>query len=110
MILKNDRYEACILPDYGANGISLRYLSLQLECVRAPTALETLTASPYVYGLPFCFVMLWNQGGGRCFVCLEPQTCTVNAFRLSLPEAQTGLSHLMPGKEAVFTMRMRVDE
>lgn len=53
----------------------------------------------------FRFVMLWNQGGGKGFVCPEPQTCAVNAFKQEIPNKETGADVLAAGETRSWRMR-----
>ncbi len=53
----------------------------------------------------FRFMMLWNQGGGKGFVCPEPQTCSVNAFKQEIPSKETGADILPAGETRRWRMR-----
>ena len=53
----------------------------------------------------FRFVMLWNQEGGKGFVCPEPQTCSVNAFKQEIPSEETGADILAAGETRSWRMR-----
>lgn len=46
--------------------------------------------------------MLWNQKGGKGFVCPEPQTCAVNAFKQAIPSRETGAAVLPAAAMAVI--------
>lgn len=56
----------------------------------------------------FRFLMLWNQGGHRSFVCPEPQTCAVNAFKQVIPSQDTGADVLPAGESRSWRMRFFV--
>lgn len=53
--LNNDRYEAMILPDFGANCISLRHLPSGVDLLRSPANAAALANAPNIYGLPVLF-------------------------------------------------------
>lgn len=40
---------------------------------------------------------VWNDGGGKGFVCVEPMTCMTNAFNMALPSSESGLQSLESG-------------
>jgi len=41
---------------------------------------------------------VWNDGGGKGFVCVEPLTCMANAFKMDLPSERSGAASLGAGK------------
>lgn len=53
----------------------------------------------------FRFVMLWNDGGGRGFVCPEPQSWLTNAPNLPLSPEESGLKALKPGENLRYVIR-----
>mgnify|MGYP001058941583 CR=1 FL=1 len=54
--------------------------------------------------------MLWNETGDKGFVCPEPQTWTVNAPNLKLPDEITGLMLLPAGETWQGSCRIFVQE
>lgn len=52
----------------------------------------------------FPFVMLWNGGGGKGFVCPEPQTWLTDAPNLPFPRAETGFAALAPGEKREYRL------
>lgn len=52
------------------------------------------------------FMMLWNNGGSRDFVCCEPQTWLVNAPHLALPPVQSGFLPLDAYEERRYQTRL----
>ena len=73
-------YEALILPDKGANCISLRHLPTGAELFRTPAAPEEIDQAPNVYGLPLLFPpnrirdgVYTFQGRRYAFPINEPQ-------------------------------------
>ncbi|MDD3334079.1 MAG: aldose 1-epimerase [Eubacteriales bacterium] len=53
--IEDERYEAIILPTYGANCVSLIHKASGISMLRTPPNAEALCASPNVYGLPILF-------------------------------------------------------
>lgn len=53
----------------------------------------------------FRFVMLWNQEGGKGFVCPEPQSCAVNAWKGLVPAQECGMDSLKGGESRTYRMR-----
>lgn len=48
------------------------------------------------------FLMLWNQGGSRSFVCCEPQTWVVDAPHVRLAQDVTGFLPLAPHETRTY--------
>ena len=55
VLLSGGGYEAMVLPGWGANCVSLRYLPSGAELLRTPPDQGALHANPNVYGLPLLF-------------------------------------------------------
>lgn len=55
VVLTDTEYEAVVLPDYGANCISLIHRPTGDELLRVPGCVEELKAASNVYGLPLLF-------------------------------------------------------
>jgi aldose 1-epimerase len=52
---------------------------------------------------PRCkFWTLWNQGGGKGFICPEPQTWIIDAPNSPLLPGESGFAALAPGEEAIL--------
>lgn len=51
------------------------------------------------------FVMLWNGGGGKGFVCPEPQSWVTDAPNIPFPAGATGFRALAPGETARFELQ-----
>lgn len=81
-------------------------LSCLLECGDGPIRLITPRGS-------FCcmreagypFVMLWNGGGGKGFVCPEPQSWLIDAPNLGMRAEMSGFFALPPGEEKDYRVR-----
>lgn len=56
----------------------------------------------------FRFFALWNDCGGKGFVCVEPVTWLSNAPNLSLPHSETGMMFLAPREKIRETCRLAV--
>lgn len=54
----------------------------------------------------FPFLMVWNQGGSRSFVCCEPQTWVVDAPHVNLAPEETGFLPFAPKETRVFRTRL----
>jgi galactose mutarotase-like enzyme len=54
----------------------------------------------YYFERPFKNLVIWNKTGEDGFICIEPQTCAVNAFNIDKPDSITGRFALDGG--AVF--------
>lgn len=48
-------------------------------------------------------------GGSLDYLCVEPQTCMINAPNTDFPREETGFRSLAPGKTAVFRMKIHVE-
>ena len=81
-------------------------LSVLIQCGPGPLILGGPSGSLRCERDGYGFVMLWNGGGGKGFVCPEPQTWATNAPNLQLPWPETRMRCLMPGEEASFTLRL----
>ena len=53
--LQSDRYEATVLPDFGANCISLIHRPSGAQLLRVPPSADVLRENPNVYGIPLLF-------------------------------------------------------
>jgi aldose 1-epimerase len=42
---------------------------------------------------------VWNDGGDKGFICIEPMTVSSNSFNVGLPPEKTGLRSLAPGEK-----------
>ncbi|HHY82950.1 MAG TPA: aldose 1-epimerase [Clostridiales bacterium] len=63
--LKYQKWEAEMLPLFGANVISLKHDGF--EILRSPENMTVLTESPYLYGTPLLFPPNRTEGGRFCF-------------------------------------------
>lgn len=61
------------------------------------------------YDEGFPFTMLWNQQGGRGFVCAEPQSWAVDAPNLSCPWTESGMYALRPGQSRQWRLTLRFE-
>ncbi len=52
----------------------------------------------YQTGKGYKHWVVWNDGGDKDFVCIEPQTWAVNAPNINLPDDVTGFRLLQPGE------------
>jgi len=52
----------------------------------------------YRFDTEFRHLVVWNKTGGDGFICIEPQTCAVNAFNMDRPASETGCISLGPGR------------
>ncbi|MDD3214211.1 MAG: hypothetical protein PHY64_11085, partial [Eubacteriales bacterium] len=52
------------------------------------------------------FLMIWNEGGSRSFVCCEPQTWVVDAPHVKLAPEETGFLPLAPFETRVYRTRL----
>lgn len=48
------------------------------------------------------FWTLWNQGGGKGFICPEPQTWIIDAPNSPRPPEESGFAALAPGEETIL--------
>ncbi len=53
------------------------------------------------------FLMLWNNGGGSGFLCVEPQNWLVDAPNLRLEPEASGFQYLRPGQSQSWQFRNR---
>ncbi|SDT51931.1 aldose 1-epimerase [Paenibacillaceae bacterium GAS479] len=60
----------------------------------------------YEVGQPYGHWVLWNDSAAGDFICVEPQTCAVNAANLNLPAEESGLIMLQPGAVWEATCRL----
>jgi len=51
----------------------------------------------YEFDEAFKHCAIWNDGGGKDFICIEPMTWMTDAPKLSLPESVSGFQSLAPG-------------
>lgn len=58
----------------------------------------------------FPFIMLWNNHGGKGFVCPEPQSWLTNAPNLSLSNEISGFRSLLPGETCSYSVSYKVME
>ena len=72
--------------DYGEARCSIRYAgnSWQMH---------------YILPEPWREWVIWNGTGYENFVCVEPQSCRIDAMNINLPPAESGLIELPPGSE-----------
>jgi aldose 1-epimerase len=54
----------------------------------------------YLFEKSFQHVVVWNKNGDEDFICIEPQTCSINAFNIDLPYRVTGVRSL--AENAIF--------
>ena len=81
-------------------------LSCLLECGEGEDCLHTPRGTFVCQRLAgFPFVMLWNGGGGKSFVCPEPQSWLVDAPNLPMPPEMSGFLALAPGEERTLSLR-----
>jgi len=52
----------------------------------------------YEFGSENKFIAVWNDGGGKGFVCIEPWTSMSNALNMDMPFTQSGLKSLSSGE------------
>ena len=51
----------------------------------------------YTFEEPFRHMVVWNRTGEEDFICIEPQTCAVNAYNIDKPDSVTGRVSLAGG-------------
>lgn len=51
---------------------------------------------------------VWNDGGGKGFVCVEPMTCMTDALNVELPRELSGLRSIQAGGRFSATTSIRV--
>ena len=56
----------------------------------------------------FRFFAVWNAGGKRELICLEPMSWLTNAPNLPLPHQQSGVRVLAPGDTVRFSMDLQI--
>lgn len=57
----------------------------------------------------FGYWLIYN-GGNRDFLCVEPQTCAVDAFHIDLTPEQAGVISLAAGDEVLFETQLSVEK
>lgn len=83
-----------LLAHYKAHPIATEKSSFN-GCILRDTGLGREVV--YEVGEGYTHWMIWNDGGGKGFVCVEPQTWMVNAPHVPLPDAEKGMQLLAPG-------------
>lgn len=56
------------------------------------------------------FITLWNDHGGKEYVCPEPQSCLTNAPNLALSRKESGFDALEPGETRAYSMEYSLIE
>ena len=49
-------------------------------------------------------------GDGKAFLCMEPQTCMVNAANAPFPRSETGFAFLQPNETKLFSSHIGLEE
>ena len=57
---------------------------------------------------PYRFWVFWNEGGGKDFVCAEPQTWMIDAPHMDLPPQVSGFTPIPAGETMVCRSRIGV--
>jgi aldose 1-epimerase len=60
----------------------------------------------YRFDESFTHLVVWNKTGEDGFICIEPQTCAINAYNIDKPDSITGRRTLDGG--AVFITSTKV--
>ncbi len=80
-------------PDKGSISVLLECLPQCVIRLKKPCGTWKCTMDKH-----FRFVMLWNGGGGKHFICPEPQTWVTDAPNLPFGADTTGLIQIQPGE------------
>jgi len=64
----------------------------------------------YEIGEGYHLMSQWNDGGGKGFLCLEPQNWMPNAPNLDLPPEVTGFRILAPNETRTFSTKITVEK
>lgn len=54
--------------------------------------------------------VIWNGTGEDGFICVEPQSCRIDAMNIGLPLSEAGVIELSPGKEAIFQANIQMEK
>ncbi|WPC44729.1 aldose 1-epimerase [Clostridium sp. JS66] len=64
----------------------------------------------YEMGKEYKHIVIWNDMGDKNYVCIEPQTCVINAPNINLNKDITGLKTLEPKNTWSETARIYVED
>lgn len=64
----------------------------------------------YKMGKDYNYTVIWNDGGDKNYICLEPQTSAINAPNLKLDKSITGFKTIMPGQEWSEVCKILVED
>lgn len=60
----------------------------------------------YILPEPWREWVIWNNTGEENFICVEPQSCRIDAMNIGLPLAEAGVIELAPGASQAFNARI----
>lgn len=64
----------------------------------------------YEMGNDYKHIVLWNDKGDKHYVCVEPQTCAINAPNINLEDSITGFKTLRPNEVWSDQCRIYVED
>lgn len=67
------------------------------------------TRVTYHADAPYAYWMLFG-GGGRDYLCVEPQSWLTNAPNAPFPREETGFAYLRPGETATYQTRLSIEK
>lgn len=73
--------------------------------------LDTASGHRLIYELDsgYTHLVLWNDGGNKKYVCVEPMTWMINAPNIELPDSDTGYREIAPGEKWEIASKLHME-